>query len=136
MFFADLTPYEYGRTEPRDNVVNVGWLSREHAFATGEVPEAFLIRLRKLVTSPVNLYRGSHICEFCPDPPKRLSPGGILMLYPPPETMGNGEIRVSGHSGLVYVAPVLVVHYVGVHKYLPPAEFIEAVVSTNGIASA
>jgi hypothetical protein len=135
MFFADLTPYEYSSPDS-DNLVNVGWLSREHLFSSGEVPDAFLIALRRLVTSPVNLYRGSHICEFCPDPPKRLSPGGIPMLYPPPETMGNGEIRVRGSAGLVYVAPVLVLHYVEAHKYLPPAEFIEAVVSKNGIASA
>ncbi|AVP96808.1 hypothetical protein C7S18_06155 [Ahniella affigens] len=136
MFFADLTPYEYGPCQPNDNLVNVGWLAREHPFASGEVPKEFLMALRKLVASPVNLYRGSHICELCPAPPLRLSPGGIPMLYPPPETTGNGEIRIRGLRGLVYVAPVLVAHYVEAHKYLPPAEFIEAVASSSNVAGA
>jgi len=58
------------------------------------------------------------------------------MITPPPEMMGNGEIRVAGLNGLVYVAPVLIVHYVQVHSYLPPAEFIRAVVSVDDTASA
>ena len=136
MFFADLTLYEYGRDEPQTNVLNIGWLSAEHAFATGQVPEAFVQCLQRLVASPVNLYRGIHLCEFCPRPPVSLSPGGLRMIDPPPGTFGNGEIRVPGTGGRVYVAPVLVAHYVEVHKYLPPAEFVAAVISTNGIASA
>jgi hypothetical protein len=45
--------------------------------------------------------------------------------------MGNGEIRVAGSDGVVYVAPVLVAHYVEVHSYRPPEGFIRAVVSTD-----
>jgi hypothetical protein len=136
MFFADLTPYEYGRDEPQAHILNIGWLSHDHPFSTGPVSEAFVQMLRRLVAAPVNLYRGSHLCEFCPDPPVFLSPGGLRMIDPPPSTAGNGEIRVVGNAGRIYVAPVLVVHYVEEHKYQPPAEFIAAVVSTNGIASA
>jgi hypothetical protein len=130
MHYLDLTPYEYGREAPRPNVLNVGWLSIEHPFQKGEVSVDFLRTLQRLVTSPVNLYRGSHLCEFCPPPPKELSAGGaVWVLKPPAGTTGNGEIRVPGLNGLVYVAPVLVAHYVEAHQYVPPAEFVDAVMA-------
>jgi hypothetical protein len=52
MFFADLTPYEYGYEMPRSNVLNVGWLSRGHVFPVGAVPELFVEALRRMVKSP------------------------------------------------------------------------------------
>ncbi len=136
MFFADLTPYEYGYEMPRSNVLNVGWLARGHVFPVGSVPETFVNALRRLAKSPENLYRGYHTCEFCPEPPLVVDSTGRRVITPPGDTMGNGEIRVAGLNGIVYVAPVLVVHYVQAHSYRPPDEFIQAVVSAGGIASA
>lgn len=131
MFYADLTPYEYGYELPRSNVLNVGWLARGHTFPVGRVPEAFVDVLRCLVKSPENLYRGYHSCEFCPEPPIVIDAEGRRVIPPPGETMGNGEIRVAGSNGLVYVAPVLVLHYVETHNYLPPKEFIDAVMAND-----
>ena len=122
MFFADLTPYEYGYEMPRSNVLNVGWLSRGHVFRAGAVPEPFVKVLRRLVKSPENLYRGYHTCEFCPEPPLVVDSTGRRVISPPGDTMGNGEIRVVGSTGVVYVAPVLVAHYVEAHNYRPPDE--------------
>jgi hypothetical protein len=127
MFFPDMTPYEYGYAMPRSDVLNIGWLSRGHVFPVGEVPQTFVDALRRRVRSPENLYRGYHGCEFCPEPPVAVSPTGLRMSNPPGETMGNGEVRVAGPEGIVYVAPVLVAHYVEVHHYRPPEEFIRAV---------
>ena len=131
MFFADLTPYEYGYELPRSNILNVGWLARGHAFPVGEVPQGFVDALRRLIASPENLYRGYHICDFCPDPPVVVNASGRRVSTPPGDTMGNGEIRVPGSRGRVYVAPVLVAHYVEVHHYLPPEQFIRAVLADN-----
>jgi hypothetical protein len=39
---------------------------------------------------------------------------------------GNGEIRVS-REGITFAAPVLIVHYIEVHKYLPPQHFLKAI---------
>jgi hypothetical protein len=58
------------------------------------------------------------------------SPGGIRVLDPLPGTTGNSEIRVAAANGITYVAPVLVLHYVIAHGYLPPQEFIDAVIDT------
>lgn len=132
MFFADLTPYEYGYEMPRAGVLNVGWLARGHEFAVGAVPEGLVGALRRLIKSPENLYRGYHRCEFCPEPPLVVGSNGLRLRGPPGETEGNGEIRVAGPNGLVYVAPVLVAHYVEAHNYRPPQEFISAVMSANG----
>lgn len=42
-------------------------------------------------------------------------------------------MRVMG-SGVAYAAPELVAHYVEAHGYLPPADFIEAVLSSDTVA--
>ncbi|WP_456057523.1 DUF7919 family protein [Aliidongia dinghuensis] len=39
-----------------------------------------------------------------------------------------GEIRIKAKSGITYVAPVLIFHYVTIHGYLPPQEFVDAVI--------
>jgi len=60
---------------------------------------------------------GFHECEFC-------SPTGAEKL-----AMGTGELWVPGTGDLIYVAPKLVAHYIEAHGYLPPQEFMEAVVA-------
>lgn len=128
MYFADLTPYEYGRENAKPDVLNIGWLSAGHQFPVGPTSEGFRADLRRLVQAPVNLYRGIHLCEFCPPPPEKLTPSGLRTIDPVPGTFGNGEIRVRAHD-ITYVAPVLVLHYVEAHSYAPPAEFVRAVES-------
>jgi hypothetical protein len=51
---------------------------------------------------------GLHTCEFC----------GFFKA--------SGNIGVPAEN-LLYVAPEMVAHYVDLHGYLPPPEFIEAV---------
>ena len=41
--------------------------------------------------------------------------------------LGSAELRLVGRDGAVYAAPDLVLHYVEHHNYLPPHEFVEAV---------
>jgi hypothetical protein len=127
MYFPDFSHYVYGREFPESHILNVGWLSKEHAFKRGPSPEWLVIRLRDRIAAPVNLFRGSHACEFCPEPPTKTLPGGIKIADHPKHTLGNGEIRVRALDGKIYVAPVLICHYVECHQYLPPSEFIEAV---------
>jgi hypothetical protein len=124
MHFPDLSAYVYHGSEPDGRVLNVGWLGRDHAFSTGETSSAFVEALRQLVALPVKLFRGYHKCEFCPDSPPRVV-GGFHWNTDPPEVLGNGEIRVVA-NGVTYVAPVLVRHYVEVHRYKPPQAFVDA----------
>jgi len=140
MFCADLTPYTCNySTEPlRERALNVGWLSCEHPFTTGEVSHPFIRTLRRLISSPVFIplwsEMGLHECEFCPPLGAGEPAGAWFLANPAPAsnlrgTMGHGELWVPGAGSLVYVAPVLVAHYVEVHSYLPPQEFVDAVLA-------
>jgi hypothetical protein len=130
-FFADLTPYAYDRPEPDPNVLNVGWLSAGQPFAKGVPDQRFVEALRKLVARPTMLHRGVHVCEFCLQPTLRQSAAGLKkFLDAPPDTAGNGQIRVRGGQ-VTYAAPTLILHYVLEHHYAPPEEFIAAVTSST-----
>ncbi|GAA0560349.1 hypothetical protein GCM10010172_49380 [Paractinoplanes ferrugineus] len=108
--FADLSPYTYlgsGRA-----MRNVGWLGPDSGFPAGPVDDVVLEQLARWAREPANLTRGRHGCEFCPGPVAAL---------------GNGEIHVTGADGTTYAAPTLLVHYIEVHGYRPPDEFLAAV---------
>jgi hypothetical protein len=111
MHFPDLSAYTY--LPPGDpDVLNIGWLSKHHPFPTGDTTPAFLECLKSLVKKRVRLMRGFHQCELCADSKAR----------------DSGEVEVTGMNKTKYSAPALVVHYVEAHKYLPPTEFVEAVI--------
>ena len=146
-FYADLTPYRYWETDSqsysphRDEpwpglpVVNVGWLDADHPFRTGAIPAGLLARLEELARGRVLQTRGYHYCQLCIrdlggesdlrdlDPDTRNS----LMDALPCE---SAEFRVKG-SCVVYAVPQLALHYIAAHRYLPPAEFCDAVVTST-----
>ena len=95
----------------------VGWLSSDHPYPRGPVPAEFLPALRTLrarwhaildLLSWWPACMGVHQCEFCRD------------------CLDNGDIAVPSGT-LLFVSPTMLVHYVEVHGYLPPADFINAV---------
>jgi len=108
-YFPDLSPYAYGH-ESHPNVVHVGWLDGVHEYPKGSVQPALIAKMKSLAKSPVELYRGFHVCEICRDSERR----------------SNGEIRVK-HGGVTYAAPIGIVHYIEAHSYLPPVEFLQAI---------
>jgi hypothetical protein len=85
------------------------------------------VRLLPLCLEPIELYRGFHECDLngCKN---------IALKFTLPngeeEWLGNGEIEVAGENGKSYRAPSLVYHYIVEHNYLPPPEFITAVLNT------
>ena len=129
IYFADSTPYCYDGAEEDDRIVNVGWLSKDPEFPRGTVPPEFDDQLRQLITAPTNLFRGVHLCEFCPHPETHVGENGLRMLESNPETTSNGEIRITGNDGIIYVSPVRIRHYVTAHEYRPPQAFIDAVLT-------
>jgi len=133
-YFPDLSRYEYGRIS-QPGVLNVGWLDNTHPFTQGTVDAHLIQKLRLLAAKPVELYRGSHICELCAEPglPKKtLPPHHVVLDMNSPygnwraSRASNGEIRVS-RAGVTFAAPVLIVHYIEEHGYLPPVQFLTAV---------
>jgi hypothetical protein len=133
-YFPDPSPYAYGHGS-HPGVVHVGWLGRGHSYATGTVDIRLIEKMRRLASRPVELYRGKHHCELCIEPPnliKAYLPNRVVLdprcswaqWYE--QTSSNGEIRVS-REVTCFAAPVLIVHYIEAHHYLPPDDFLRAI---------
>jgi hypothetical protein len=99
-----------------EHVRAVGWLSAKQPFPVGEVPTEFLGRLQQFASKwgdsvdalGWGVYMGLHCCELC---------GGST-------TSGNFGVP---HGDLLFVAPQMISHYIEVHRYRPPAQFVTAV---------
>ncbi|MFJ7492633.1 hypothetical protein ACIQZB_15515 [Streptomyces sp. NPDC097727] len=130
-YYADLTPYTYDSDnwDPEASgiwrgveVLNVGWLGRGKRYSQGSPPPSLVETLKRMTrTHRAQQTRGFHFCPWCAS---RRSPGV------PDGPRGSAEMRVMG-SGVAYAAPELIAHYVEAHDYLPPAEFIEAALSSD-----
>jgi hypothetical protein len=117
VFYPDLSTQ--CQVDQGDHIRTVGWLSKDHPFPTGTVASEFLAALwAHLCAAWQPVYSmGVHFCDFCPTPmPDAGRVGGSRNLWIPAESA-------------VYVAPELVAHYVKDHGYLPPDEFINAVLA-------
>jgi hypothetical protein len=120
----DLTPCTYHRgLHANHSHLSVGWLDKDHPFTTGETSEEFANKLLYLVeNTSVMHYRGWHDCDWCPS---AMETGRVTFH-------ANGSIVVSSPTTKqTYEAPVMIHHYVTVHNYLPPQEFIEAVLAES-----
>jgi hypothetical protein len=140
-FFADLTPYTYWDTSPHDPAVdeepwpnlpliNLGWLDADYPFPIGVPPAGLLARLGELAKVRVRQTRGYHYCQFCIRSFGRSfgedAREAVRRDLIPRE---SAEFRVKG-SGVVYAVPQLALHYISAHRYRPPAEFCEAVMTS------
>lgn len=123
-YYPDLSPYTYDSSD--EKMLNIGWLSREHPFNTGIAPPGLVDSLTEMARESVNVQRGMHFCELCPDfqtARENTSRGNVFI--------GSGEIRITDHGGITYVSPAMVVHYVEQHNYLPPADYCRAVLASE-----
>ena len=116
-FFEDLTPYAYYHPDPDPSgTVNVGWVDWGQPYPEGETSEAFRAKLREVCQTKTRRTNGLYLCSMC---------------FGPARPTSSDEIRVKGKGGRVYAAPALIAHYVEVHGYKPPEEFIEAVMTSD-----
>ena len=130
-YYRDLSEYCYNRF-PMDGSLNVGWLDNIHPFKKGDVSEQFLDRLWGYLHFPMNVCRGFHICEICNTYEAFSAQCGAPSITYCDERLevGYHEIRVfSENLNNIYAAPTLIFHYITEHKYLPPREFIDAVMT-------
>ena len=116
-FFKDMTPYTYHHPEEEQaNTLNVGWLESGCPFPIGATSESFHQALAMICRNRMNRMRGFQSCGFCKSESHRSS----------------AEIRVAIRDR-VFAAPELIHHYVVAHNYLPPDEFIEAVLAAADV---
>src|SRR5262245_11197055 len=103
-----------------DHVRAIGWLSSSHPFAQGDVPAKVRARLRAFVAQSSisgkalgwGAYMGVHRCELCD------------------QFSSHGEFGVPD-GALLFVAPVMIEHYVKLHRYRPPDEFMTALMRSS-----
>ncbi len=117
----------YPDNESSGSTIRVGWLDKKVPFSSGMVDSTFLQRLQKLYRDRTNQTRGYHLCPFCTKPEF----GTPVNIEGEEIKLGSAEIHVRDANGQTFIAPDLLYHYILVHGYCPPIEFIEAVCS-NG----
>lgn len=111
---AEKSMIDYG-----PHIRTVGWLDDEHEFATGQPPADFVKKLRKLTRKcgksidalGWGVFMGGHTCQLC-----RQFETSLNLGVPADE--------------LLYVAPQMISHYVEKHSYLPPRQFVDAVLGS------
>lgn len=123
-YFPDLSLYSYSRSQDSSIALNIGWLSKEHSYTQGKVPEDFIDRLWLFCGKLINPTRGFSQCELCQD---NAQWPVVASLNEKTVNLGNAEIRVISRDNRIYASPNLIFHYVLVHGYSPPVEFINAV---------
>ena len=120
-YLEDLSEYSYAPGFVRPGTRTVGWLAQRHPFPTAIPDEALLDLLWLYCSISVAQTRGFHKCEFCPAGTiSHFERNGQRLL------LGTSEIRVFSPEGQAYAAPTLIYHYVAVHHYKPPDEFLRA----------
>lgn len=105
--------------ESGDHVRAVGWLHGGHPFPRGKISPEFTEKLGRIVERRHHcvdeLYwaaaGGYHTCELCGN------------------ARGTANLGVPA-GDVLFVAPEMVLHYIEQHGYLPPEEFIAAVIAS------
>jgi hypothetical protein len=130
MYFRDLTNYSYYQIKELSNVQNIGWLDKEHSFCTGKVTHDCIKKIRHVIAGStavnvhVNNIRGIHPCNLCgEDAIKIEGRRGEIFL-------GSSEIWLPTNEGY-FASPSMILHYIEDHDYLPPQQFIDAVMLMN-----
>ena len=123
MHTPDISFYTYLHNADDPPQLNIGWLDGKHPYSQGTPTDGLLDRLWIFCRESVHVMRGCHECELCETPSY-----GVRMQRDGEELwFGSAEIRVFGPDGTTYAAPNLLFHYIVDHGYLPPAEFVAAV---------
>ena len=131
MYFEDLTAYCYYLPFNLSDVRNVGWLDTSHAYSKGETSGSFLSKLRQSicarqsnVDAHVNVIRGVHSCNICGGPRIEIDCQNSKVL------LGMSEIWLPASRGY-FASPSMTLHYIEVHGYVPPQEYVDAVMALD-----
>ena len=122
----DVCDYIFGRSRsgPRLTAASAarlraaGWLSVSEAYVRGNIGQQERDRLEALLRKawqPV-FYKGCHTCELCSE---------ARSIY---------NLFIPGRE-VVFVSPEGILHYIDRHQYLPPREFLDAVMGCPEMGS-
>jgi|GEM_PF-2666829 len=105
------------------NVQSVGYLNRGDTFPTGATSTAAYDALKAIVDCDVNpigvASSGMHQCDICQfDGP-----------------FGKSNDVWIPHGSIMFVCPSLITHYIAAHRFLPPSDFLDAVLTCPDMQS-
>jgi hypothetical protein len=114
-------------TDLGDRRVAVGWLHPDHLFPRGAAAPEFAARLAEFARHwgesvdvlDLGASGGFHECEFCN------KEWGDRVFG---KDLGSGKFGVPV-GDRIYYCPEMIAHYVTEHGYLPPPEFVAAVMA-------
>jgi hypothetical protein len=101
MYFADLTKTN------NFGFFMVGWLDSGKYYNQGLFNPVLLKKLEQIMDLTPIQTKGFHLCPFCKN-----------------ATSSREAFVLSAEK--VYQIPQMIIHYIKVHNYFPPSEFIEA----------
>lgn len=136
MYYEDLTEYQYlsflAKKDVPPGTLNIGWIDEKHEFVK-KTPSPNLIDALKEITfteKSLHLTRGYYFCPFCKNvDPKTGAQLPVRMEYKRKEMVLGSGIIIFGGKKHNYAFPDLLIHYVEVHGYHPPQEFIDDVLA-------
>lgn len=111
-YYKDLSYYSRFHFE---NAKNIGFAPKSQKKNATQLSEHFMPRLLKYLKYPLNSMRGGAF--------RTVEINNTLY------TFGFSEIRVLDNKGCVYAAPDEIVADIAEGNYIPPAEFIDAVIN-------
>lgn len=133
MWFEDLSEWDFfGRKlsktlfgeEYSTIPITVGWLEKGKSYTTGKSPEILIEKLYEFIKTReiTHAFLGVHECGLCN---VKLPPGRLNVI----DGLGSKTTFIA-YKETLYIFPDLIVHYIQAHSYLPPTEFIEAVLDS------
>jgi hypothetical protein len=92
----------------------IGWLERDQPYEIAPTGKEELACLREQLNNRFVIvdFMGGHTCTLCTSR----------------APYNSGEMIIPSDS-VCYVAPIMIAHYVEVHRYRPPAEFLAALLT-------
>lgn len=124
IYFEDLTDYSRNIAPfVLKGVKNIGWLNLQSKFPIGVFPASTFQKLKEITCGSgpfqpiVEPARELPSCEICGELKIRDHAGWFLP---------DGELWIPAHD-IIYAAPIQILHFIEVHKYCPPIEYIEAI---------
>lgn len=100
------------------SLLAVGWLEKNESLPTGSCSSLVIAKLTELrhqfeVAFPRYSFRGLHECSMCDGEAKLLHESHVNLFIP--------------GKDVIYMTPSRVDHYIDMHSYGPPQDFIDAV---------
>lgn len=120
MRYPDFSKYSWCLGLSGEKIVNIGWLSESSSYNKGRLDSDSYNIIHRLCLKPSIVFRHFEYCQIC-------NSGKIFEIQNNSKVyFGNGEVRVFFRD-TIFASPSLISHYIKVHNYLPPLEYIEAV---------